>query len=708
MENQSRITNFLLLIISVISILFNRSFLMNPFILICLYFSFVRGIKTYFINSLAMIVSALLFSINYSFEIGIIVITYLFSTCLFSLLIRKPNSKYFSLITMNFLFLITVILFDFSLENIILCMINVGLQFITIKSLESFELSINNSNHFMTPIEAAIVLTFIAALGTFFDPIGLISIRLVLLFVALKLKNESGILAIFISSIYCAIFLQYSFITLAILFVPILIVFFIEKFEIPVYLLSSICLMLFSPTPIYLNISFYITIAIALLFISDKNNKMSKIADYFKNPTTKVDISDYRYLVYSNGQIAALNKYLSLVNTIDEDVLSNPLDLALNNIKNDVCINCEHFEHCKLKNNIDKLFKKKLTNADKKSITQNCISPYKLTMAIDTNFKIFQSEQTYFIKCQEANERYRYLIRSIEKPLKLCEKRYEKKVDNIVQQRILDSNLHYYQFWLNNKNIEVVFSVDTFEKDEKEFSDFVANYLENSYVKTVHNQNILTSTIHVTYELVPLTHYDIGVVSKSVDEIYNGDNYFIKELNESLYIMLCDGMGHGETASASSKFLITVAEPHIEFQTQFTDMMNDLNNVLLLKNSRDNYSTMDFCKINLSSLRAKFVKAGAFTTYLIRDRDIIKVEKHNLPLGIVSDCNFDTSDIQLKKGDIVVMLSDGIGERIEEDERVLLINPTASMDLLARNIFNVLNDKRAFTDDSTIITIKLL
>ena len=65
----------------------DKAFLLNPFVLIVLYFSFYYGLSNYLVNSLAMIVVAFIMSRNYALEIAVIIITYLFSTCLFSLLV---------------------------------------------------------------------------------------------------------------------------------------------------------------------------------------------------------------------------------------------------------------------------------------------------------------------------------------------------------------------------------------------------------------------------------------------------------------------------------------------------------------------------------------------------------------------------------------------------------------------------------------------
>lgn len=52
----------ILFLVSIIAVLFDKAFLLNPFVLIVLYFSFYYGLSNYLVNSLAMIVVAFIIS----------------------------------------------------------------------------------------------------------------------------------------------------------------------------------------------------------------------------------------------------------------------------------------------------------------------------------------------------------------------------------------------------------------------------------------------------------------------------------------------------------------------------------------------------------------------------------------------------------------------------------------------------------------------
>ena len=109
----------ILFLVSIIAVLFDKAFLLNPFVLIVLYFSFYYGLSNYLVNSLAMIVVAFIMSRSYALEIAVVIITYLFSTCLFSLLLKKPSVKYYSLITINVLLIVVTMIFSLDRKSVV-------------------------------------------------------------------------------------------------------------------------------------------------------------------------------------------------------------------------------------------------------------------------------------------------------------------------------------------------------------------------------------------------------------------------------------------------------------------------------------------------------------------------------------------------------------------------------------------------------------
>ena len=66
--------------------------------------------------------------------------------------------------------------------------------------------------------------------------------------------------------------------------------------------------------------------------------------------------------------------------------------------------------------------------------------------------------------------------------------------------------------------------------------------------------------------------------------------------------------------------------------------------------------------INLCSGRARILKIGAAASFIKRGDSVKIVKMSALPLGIIERIPVESIAIQLKKGDVLVMVSDGITE----------------------------------------------
>ena len=231
----------ILFLVSIIAVLFDKAFLLNPFVLIVLYFSFYYGLSNYLVNSLAMVVVAFIMSRNYALEIAVIIITYLFSTCLFSLLFKKPSVKYYSLITV--LLIIVTMIFSFSIDNICNALISVLFQFFIIKSFESFMLGLEDDTHQVNIIEVAGVLFFTLSLTTFNDSVAVVLCRILLLFIVMKAKREITILTLLFIMIYTSVFTKFSIVTTISMYFPLILLCFIKKARIVTYGVLSFALL---------------------------------------------------------------------------------------------------------------------------------------------------------------------------------------------------------------------------------------------------------------------------------------------------------------------------------------------------------------------------------------------------------------------------------------------------------------------------------
>ena len=56
---------------------------------------------------------------------------------------------------------------------------------------------------------------------------------------------------------------------------------------------------------------------------------------------------------------------------------------------------------------------------------------------------------------------------------------------------------------------------------------------------------------------------------------------------------------------------------------------------------------------------AAFIKSGAAPTYIAREGTVYKISSRTMPVGIIKDADARITRFDTKKGDIIVMMSDG-------------------------------------------------
>ena len=89
-------------------------------------------------------------------------------------------------------------------------------------------------------------------------------------------------------------------------------------------------------------------------------------------------------------------------------------------------------------------------------------------------------------------------------------------------------------------------------------------------------------------------------------------------------------------------------------------ILEAINSVLLLDEGRECFSTLDICTVDLYSGEAEFIKIGAVSTFIARGRNVEVLSSSSLPVGILGKVDREVFNKTLAKGDIIVMLTDGV------------------------------------------------
>lgn len=200
-------------------------------------------------------------------------------------------------------------------------------------------------------------------------------------------------------------------------------------------------------------------------------------------------------------------------------------------------------------------------------------------------------------------------------------------------------------------------------------------------------------------------------------EVFSGDNHTLKEYNGGSFVgAISDGMGSGASACRDSQQLIELMEKLLEAGFALESAAEMLNDLLLVQTENTRTATLDVCEINLYSGHSIFLKAGAPASFIKRGKYVKRISESTLPLGLFSDARQSRKAFDLKEGDYVILLSDGVQDCFLEEEGITYLeNKIGVMHYenpreMANRIlgFAIKKSKGKILDDMTVIVLGIL
>lgn len=241
-----------------------------------------------------------------------------------------------------------------------------------------------------------------------------------------------------------------------------------------------------------------------------------------------------------------------------------------------------------------------------------------------------------------------------------------------VIKRIMNKNSIYYNnvFCYVGKNgrTKIRISINNYDGAEN-YEKRIVLLLSNAMKMRLYigddgcNVDIKTNERIITLEEKPEYHMvSYGAVESKDGEIQTGDNYGFGKTNNGNYItILSDGMGSGPEAGEESKATVDLVEKLMEAGFEEDITVNTVNSIMGMRFAEDEkYATLDLNKVDLYNGEVIFVKIGAAPSFIKRGRDIKVINSKNLPLGLVDEVNVEIIKDNLKPGDILINVSDGV------------------------------------------------
>ena len=213
--------------------------------------------------------------------------------------------------------------------------------------------------------------------------------------------------------------------------------------------------------------------------------------------------------------------------------------------------------------------------------------------------------------------------------------------------------------------------------------------------------------VHLILENKTLSYLTYGVFQSSKDDKFCGDQYAVFDYGNKNVLAISDGMGHGKVAYDESSFLLDVLQKLIKTGVGIEKSITTMNALLKIKNRSDMFTTLDLAVFNPYKNEIEFYKNGSMHSFIIRDEAIVEIEGRTLPIGIMSEVETKHEKYELRIGDYIVMLSDGIDEG--EETRIIdyIIEHNKQNPQMIASTFSTSLEEASAIDDVTLLVMRV-
>ncbi len=142
-----------------------------------------------------------------------------------------------------------------------------------------------------------------------------------------------------------------------------------------------------------------------------------------------------------------------------------------------------------------------------------------------------------------------------------------------------------------------------------------------------------------------------------------GDYYDAFELNGKLFITIADVSGKGVPAALIMSSFRSYLKGIVQSTRSFSELINYFNHLISSDISEDRFVTAVVGIIDPIEKTFEYVNAGHDPIIFSRDGQLEFLDANGVPFGILDVPNaYETKKVELKKGDMLVMYTDGVAE----------------------------------------------
>lgn len=179
--------------------------------------------------------------------------------------------------------------------------------------------------------------------------------------------------------------------------------------------------------------------------------------------------------------------------------------------------------------------------------------------------------------------------------------------------------------------------------------------------------------------------------------------------DDRFYAICSDGMGSGDEAKHTSDFACNFLKRALGIGSPET-ALHLLNSALLCRGGECS-ATADIFALDTLDGSATFIKSGAAPSFVKRDSSIFRIKSATAPIGLMKSIDSERIRVEIKGGDYVIMLSDGVSEIAEESPWLLELltkPPKDTPKAYADYILAEASKHSRSHDDMSVIVVKII
>ncbi|WP_409290939.1 stage II sporulation protein E [Peribacillus sp. SCS-37] len=455
------------------------------------------------------------------------------------------------------------------------------------------------------------------------------------------------------------------------------------------------------------------------------------------------DVTAKRVSQFSNVFEALSNSFSQVDGPIEEDRNEEKrVDYLLSNVTEKTCQTCHRKEHCWTRNfnytyeSMGEIMYSleagggQVSPRLEREWKKNCTRSEKVIDAIAQELSASQASDKLKKQIQESRKLVADQLKGVSEVMEDFAKeiRRERKNHHLQEEQILEeirnfglpvNGIEIYSLEQGNVDIDISTPYCHGRGEcEKLIAPMLTDILGESIV--VHSEDCASfpgGTCHVTFRSAKKFIVETGVAHAAKGGgLVSGDSYTTMDIGFGKYaIAISDGMGNGERAHHESSETLQLLQKILLSGIEEKIAIKSVNSVLSLRTTDEIFSTLDLAMIDLHDAKARFLKICSIPSFIKRGDKVIKVESDNLPMGMFTEFDVEVVTEQLKAGDLVIMMSDGIFDGPSHFENfefwmkrklkeMQTEDPQEIADLILEE---VIRRKGSIDDDITIVTAKV-